>query len=326
MLTSSIYSNGINADRIIDDDFDTWVDWCDETVDGYKRCQLNIIFDSVSTLDEALQNVENCGRAKIIRRGTKISVNVDKPKTSSALFGLGNIVPGSEHVRWLRQSERSDAVEIRYRDINSDYSENTIFKPSENYNSLARPPRVVSLFIPGINNKEQAEREALLRQQISDSIKKSVEFQSGLEAIPVVSGDVFNYQASINSFSGRLPLSNNRAESWTSSTIYLDQEINLDSTVFSGNCIIMIRDPDDTLQSYTVSGPFDTDTWTVTISTTTTFNYLSPYTICRSTGDVYQYKISKMSRTNKLDFRIEGLQYSSTAYYNINYAGGSTAI
>jgi hypothetical protein len=178
----------------------------------------------------------------------------------------------------------------------------------------------------GVNNKDQALREAILRQQINDSIKKSVELESGLEAIPVTSGDVINYQASINSFSGRLPLDNDRNDEWTGTTVYLDQEINLDSSIFSGNCILMVRDPDDTLQSYIITGPFDTDTWTVTISSSETFNQYSPYTICRSTGDVYQYRIEDMKRSSNLDIKISALQYDETAFYNSGYESGGVAI
>jgi len=326
MLTNDVYGPGIDAARFDEDDWEDWADWTNTTVDGNKRAQLNVIFDSVRTVDEALQLIEDCGRARIIKRGTSFSALINKPVTASALFGAGNIVPQSDHVKWVRQAERSDAVEIVYRDLDLEYIEKTVQWQSSTFRSLSRQPRIVRLNMYGINNKDQAVREAILRQQINDSILKSVDFQSGLEAIPVTSGDVINYQASINSFTGRLPLDNDRNDEWTGTTVYLDQEINLDSSIFSGNCILMVRDPDDTLQSYIITGPFDTNTWTVTISSSGTFNQYTPYTICRNTGDVYQYKIEEMKRSSKLDIKISALQYDSTVYYNDNYESGSVAI
>ena len=326
MLTNDVYGAGIDPTLIIEDDWESWSDWITGMIDGYQRCQINAIFDGASTLDTALQQAENCGRARIVRRGSKISVNIDKPSTVQALFCMGNIVPGSDHVRWIRQAERADAVEIVFKDADLDFAENSATHYSPGYHSLTRVPRTVRMSIPGINNYEQAKREAIIRQQMNDSIKKELELQSGLEAIPVTTGDVINYQASINSFTGRLPRHLDRSEEYTGTTVYLDQEINLPTATYSGNCILMVRDPDDTIQTYTVSGPFDTDTWRVTISTSGTFNFLAPFIICRNTGDVYQYKVSAMERSNQLDIKLNALQYDSTGYYNIDYEGGLVAI
>ena len=326
MLTNDVYGAGLVATRIVEDDWEDWATYCTGTVAGYQRAQLNIIFDAVSTLDDALQHVEACGRAKIVRRGSQISCNIDQPSSAVALFGYGNVKQDSDHIRWIRQAERPDGVEVSYRDIDLNYSEETASHYSSGYHALTRVPRIVRLSIPGINNAEQAKREAILRQQINDSVKKMLTFESGLEAIPVVSGDVINYQASINAFSGRLPRYSDRTEQWTGVTVYLDQEINLDSTIYSGNCILMVRDPDDTIQTYTVTGPFDSDEWYVTVSAAGTFDYSSPYIICRNTGDVYQYKVTDMKRSGQLDIKLECLQYDSTAYYHADYEAGVVVI
>ena len=311
MLTNDVYGAGLLATRIVEADFEAWATWVTDTVATYQRAQCNIIFDAVANVDEALQQIESCGRAKIVRRGSQISCNIDKPSSAVALFGYGNVAQDSDHVHWLRQSERPDAVEVSYRDIDLNFAENTASAFSSGYHALTRVPKVVRLNLPGINNFEQAQREAILRQQINDSIKKELDFESGLEAIPVVSGDVINYQASINAFSGRLPRYSDRTEQWTGTTVYLDQEINLPTATYSGNCILMVRDPDDTIQTYTVTGPFDSDEWYVTISAAGTFDYLAPYIICRETGDVYQYKVTNMQRSGKLDIKIQSLQYLS---------------
>jgi len=326
MLTNDVYGAGLAATRIVEDDFDDWTTYCTGTVATYQRAQLNIIFDGVSTLDDALQQVEACGRAKIIKRGSKISCNIDQPSSAVALFGYGNVKQDSDHIRWIRQAERPDGVEISYRDIDKNYSEETVTAYSSGYHTLTRVPRIVRMSIPGINNAEQATREAILRQQINDSVKKSLELETGLEAIPVQSGDVINYQASVNAVSGRLPRYSNRNEQWTGTTVYLDQEINLASATYSGNCILMVRDPDDTIRTYNVNGPFDSDEWYVDVNPAGTFNYLSPYIICRNTGDVYQYKVTNMKRSGQLDIKLECLQYDSTAYYNADYEAGTVII
>jgi len=152
--------------------------------------------------------------------------------------------------------------------------------------------------------------------------------QSGLEGIPVTVGDVFDHSSGANTraFTGRLTRGAARVEQYTGTTVYLDREITLDSTIFSGNCILIVRDPDDTISQHTVSGPFDTATRSVTVAASGTFDFLSPYMILRSSGDVYQYRVTSMRRSSKNDVSVEGSQYVASAYYHSDYDGGTTPI
>lgn len=328
MLTNTVYGPGIDPTRIIQADWEAWADWCDGLVDGQIRCQINMAFDQTYNLDESLQNVENCGRAQVLPRGTQLTAVIDKPTSAGHLFCPENITPGTNKTSYLRQAERSDAVEITYNDKDENFTAQTARAVSDGYNSLTRVARVTKLNLRGINNADQARREAVLRQQISQATKRAVSLQSGLEGIPVTVGDVFDHAHGGNTraFTGRLTRGADRSEQYTGSGVYLDREITLDSAIFSGNCMLIVRDPDDTIRQYTVTGPFDTATRSITLSASGTFNFLSPYMILRSSGEIYQYRVTSMRRSSQKDVAVEGSQYVASAYYHSDYDGGATPI
>lgn len=325
MLTNNVYGPGISPTRPIQADWEEWSEWCDALVSGKKRCQINMAFDETYSLDEAMQNVENCGRSQIFRRGTQLAVVIDRPADGGALFCPANITPGTNHTRFLRQAERSDAVEITYRDKDLDYTDATAFATGTGFNALTRVARITRINLRGINNADQAMREAVLRQQISEATRRSVSFQSGLEAIPVTIGDVFNH-AHGGRISGRLARGSAREELYLGTTVYLDRQVTLDSSVYSGNCFVVVRDPDDVMRVHTVIGPFDTPTRSITVAASATFAFLSPYAIFRDTGDVFQYRVSLMRRSGQKDVAIEANEYSENAYYHTDYDGGGTPI
>jgi hypothetical protein len=178
-----------------------------------------------------------------------------------------------------------------------------------------------------IKTAEQALREAIFKQQLSESIKRSVTLQSGLEALPVTAGDVFDYNSvgNVMAFDGRLARGADREEYYTGTTVYLDREITLDSDTYSGNCILIVRDLWDVITQHTVTGPFDTATRSLTVSASATWDYLAPYIVCLS-GKVRQYKVNSISRNGLQDALIEALQYVPAAYYHSNYESGGVAI
>jgi hypothetical protein len=327
MFTNRLYSMGLSATRILQTEWQAWADWCDGVVAGNRRCQINMVFDGNYDMDKALQLVESCGRAKVIPRGTGISVIVEKPVSSTAQFNHANTVPGTNKVTWLRQAERSDGVEITYIDKDLNYTNKTVFAPGSEYHSLTRTPRITRLTLPGIKTNEQALREAIFKQQLSESITRAVTLQSGLEALPVTAGDVFDYNSvgNIMAFSGRLVRGAAREENYTGTTVYLDREITLDSATYSGNCILIVRDPSDVVGQHTVTGPFDVATRSLTVNTSATWDWLAPYIVCR-TNDVRQYKVHSISRNSQHDVLIDALQYVPAAYYHSNYDGGKVAI
>ena len=324
LATNKIYGAGIDPTRLTETYWEEWVDYCNVLVDGNKRCQTNMAFDQIFPLDEALKQVEMCGRARISYRGSKLVPIINNPIDSETnLYVPENIKPGTNQITYLRTRQKSDAVEITYIDKDKGWKEETVMAKGTGFDSLTTIPNIVSLNIRGINNQDQAEREALLRQQISETTLLSDSFQTGIEGILDLPGDVIEHGKGTLTFTGRISRNATREEEYTGTIVYLDQEITLASATYSGNCIIQIRNPlDDSIDQFSVTGPFDTATRYVNVNASGMFYFLSPWKILRSSGEIHKFRIQTVRRTSNMSVEVTGLQYDETAYYNSNYAGG----
>jgi hypothetical protein len=326
-LTNRVYGVGMDPTSIIESGFEEGADWCDGLVDGNKRCQINMAFDESFNLDDALSQIEQCGRLQFMLRGTRLTAIVDKPSdTISNLYIPENTVPSTGKVTILRTVGKSDATEITFIDKDNEWVEDSVISKNDGFNQLTRPPSIVRLKIRGINNRDQAMREAIIRQQMSNATKRSCGFQSGLEAVRDMPGDVIKYGHGTLFFTGRLQRDDERRDEYSGTTVYLDREITLDSTLYSGDCFLNVRQPDDVVAQYTVTGPFDTATRSVVVSEAGEFNALSPWKILRNSGPVHQFRINTIQRSSRIDVSISALQYDETAYYNIAYGSGVTPI
>jgi len=321
MLTNDLYGGGVDSMRFDEDAWQDWIDWCDGLVDGNKRCQFNMIMDANYDMDTALQHAENAGRAKIVMRGTQISVVIEKPESVSFPFSSGNLKAGAK-ITWLPRSDRSDALEISYRNKDKLWQDDKVFHPGTGYETLSRVPKIVRINLPGINNEEQAMREAILRQQISENIKRSITLESGIEAIVCTTGDVIRFAHEGNSMvaGGRL------AADSAGGSIRIDKIIELDSATFSGNCKIWIKTADDTILEGTISGPFDEETDTFFTSISSAVERFDNYIVGRSTGEKYLYRLVSAKRSSNQEVAFTGLQYVESSYYHEDYGSGAIAI
>jgi Concanavalin A-like lectin/glucanases superfamily len=318
MLTNDLYGGGVDPGRFDETDWQAWIDWCNGSVDGNPRCQFNMIMDAQYSMDEALQHVENTGRAKIVMRGTNISVSIEKPASASFLFSSGNIIQGSSKLAILPRSDRSDAVEISFKDKNNNWADNKAFWPGTGYETLNRVPKIVRLTLPGINNYEQAMREAVFRQQLSENIKRSMNLETGIEGITVTISDVVRFAQDV--FGGRL------AADSAGGQIRIDQTITLDSATYSGNCKIWIKTSGDTILEGTVSGPFDEETNVLSTGISCAVSRFDNYMIGLADNTKYIYRLVNVARSGQKRVAVTGLQYVESSFYHADYGGGTVAI
>jgi hypothetical protein len=181
--------------------------------------------------------------------------------------------------------------------------------------------------MPSINTEQQAEREAILRQQLSENIKRTITLQSGVEAIQSIKGDIIGYQHPGNSkvVGGRIDKDVNGDDAYSGDTIYIDQKITLDSATYSGNAQILVRNKDtDTISTFNITSPFDVETnvFVVAESAGGSFNRFEPFIIGRATGEIYDYRVVSVQRTSKQAMAIEAIQYVSASYFHADFGGG----
>ncbi len=331
ILTNTLYGAGFDPTNIVELDWDTtWKDYCDGIITGtIKRCTFNFLYDSNYDLLKALQFVESSSRAKIINKGMKLGVIIDQPGTATYIFNTGNTMPEQSNLTFLQKLERSDAVEVLFIDSAQNWTEQPFIHRSDNFENLTTTPRIVKIDMRMINTKERAQREAIFRQQLSEDINRAISLQSGLEAIANLKGDIvsFRHPGNTKAFDGRIDRDASGSDTYTGTTIYLDQAITLDTATFSGNAQVKtINKTTDVITTHTITGPFDIETNAFVVSVSATFNRFEPYILGRITGEIYDYKVSSTQRTTKQSVRIEAVQYTPGSYTHADFDNGGVTI
>lgn len=168
-------------------EFAAWYRWAKFCTDN--QLPFNGIFDTASNLWDSLQTVFRVGRAQIIPTGTKYTVAIEKPDTYSMVFGNGNIIEGTFSSSWLPVAERANEVEITYFDKDDDYRQNTV-KVAEKNVYDGQKQRLSTISMPGVTTARQATEEAWLHLNMNKFVRRSASFETTLEAVGVMPGDV----------------------------------------------------------------------------------------------------------------------------------------
>lgn len=145
------------------------------------------VFDSKTTVWDALTRIARCGRAVPILQGGIVRIVRDGPQTLPvAMFGPRNIVKGSLTISYIMPSDdTADSVTVEY------FNQRT-WKPAEVTmalaDSAAEKPATVSLF--GAVALAHAEREGLYMAADNRYRRKLVTFRTELEGLIPTYGDL----------------------------------------------------------------------------------------------------------------------------------------
>lgn len=326
LLTNERYGAGIPATRIDETSWTAWANWCAGTVDGNPRIEIGGVFDGVMGIWQALEHICQIGRATILQVGRNLRVAVEKPSDPVPLFSDGNNREETFNLEFIRKDDRPDIYEIEFINSGRDWQRDKVRIVSALYNPSTEVPKIEKLFLWGCTSEDVARRYGLLRMQMNDKLNRLINVEEDVDAINCQVGDVVVAQSGSNklTFGGRLGTQTGGGP-WT--TVTIDQEINLASATFSGNCTLWIRQNDDTLLERTVTGPFDTDTDTINISASVSGIAAGDvWMIGRASGDVHEYRITAIERSEDSNMQISALEYNPDVYFHSDFAAGATEI
>ena len=314
----------VNKDLIIYDDFKAWADYCDEVMDvetGEKRFVINKIIDSEGNLWDKAQEIAKFGHGALFRKGTKISVFVDKAETVvDHIFNMGNIVEGSFIQQYLPMEDRANYVEITYTDLDRDYSKQIVAGYNDDYLDETKVSNRTSINFEASLPRNQIVREVNYRLNCNKYVLKGVEFEVSIEAFTCVLGDLFYFQHDIPNYlsgkSGRIVSADN---SGGVGHVTLDQEV----TLLPGDSYkVMVRLQDDTIDEKTVAS-VAVSTTTATLTLTAQWSpsipsQYDPFMFGLAASYVETYRITNIVRNSDQTFRITGLIYDSRVYTDEN--------
>jgi predicted phage tail protein len=203
-----------------------------------------------------------------------------------------------------------------------------VFARASWYESLTTQPRTARVELRACNNQEQAVREAIFRMQQTEMVTRHGSFRTGLEAMFLERGDVIEIVHPTNSygFGGRLAIDHS-----ATTTITLDQIINMPTADYDGEATMFLVDPDGERKELTITGPYDTDTQTVTVDSPYTGNRFDAWAIGRPNQERLLYQILDkrlVAASGETAERLEisFAEYVDARFYHADYGGGETAI
>lgn len=189
ILLSPRWNTGINPSRIDYASLAKWRAFC-----LGNGLTFNGVFETDTTIWDALQVVLRIGRANVALSGLKWSFIIEGPADPTMLFGQHNINKGTFENYWLNLEDRANQIEIQYYDHLDRNKRNSVFWTDVDSLAAGNPLRSNTVNLVGCTNRDQASREATLHVNLNRGIRQGVRFETFLDAISCAVGDVVHIQ------------------------------------------------------------------------------------------------------------------------------------
>ncbi|MFY9496790.1 MAG: phage tail protein, partial [Halanaerobiales bacterium] len=295
---------GVPANRI---DYQAFLDWANFCTD--KELQYNGVIYTTQTLWDALKAPEQAGRGRVLMRGTKFSCICDAPSEPVQLFTVSNIGIDSFKEEYLGTSERANAIELTFYNIDNNYEETTIPIYGPGYDELTAVSNPTQVRLDFAMTLEQAYRYGAYQLRVNHYINRAVTWSADIDAIACQAGDVVLLQHDVPRWGW-----GGRIVSATESTVTLDQKITLQPGIEYG---ILIRLSDDTIIEKRIESVIEEmalDTLIVT----------EPFDSILQSGDVYSFgviekeakpfRLTSISRADDFRCTLQGIEYIEEVY------------
>jgi hypothetical protein len=212
---------GFSVNRI---DWPRWLEWRQYCID--KNLTFNGVFDTGTTLGDALMQVMRIGHACPVPFGTKISVAVDNVRQPAHVFTQGNIIQDSFAVSYMSMADRANEYEFSYFDKTDRNKQKTLRYVDPKAVTFNEAPRPAQITLAGVDNFEQARIELWRAIYANRLLIRTVQFDAWMDSINMSMGEVALIQHDMMEWgnSGRLQ------DGCTTTKLVLDQRVSMVST------------------------------------------------------------------------------------------------
>jgi len=319
ILTQPVFDNDLNIIRYDGIDpsrldllkFKEWADFCDELVPdgrgGYeKRITFNGIFDSETSMWEAIMEVCQVGRAMLVWNGVNLTVSIDKPSQPVQLFSVGNIGLDSFKETFVSIDERATEIEIDFVNSENNYERDRFSIVNRFADTKSSKS---SLQLMGITKPSEAWRAGMYRLLCNQYLTRTIEFEADIDSIACTIGDVVYVQHDVPQweYGGRIV-------SATTTTVTVDRKIYID---ISKSYKILIRLANDTIVERSIVNPEQNgeyDTFTVLTAFTEIPQQFDVYTFGEVSKVAKPFRITAISRTHEQKATITAVEYNENIY------------
>ena len=188
-ITNTRYGLGIDESQIDLDSFKAVGDYCDETVDGEPRFQLDYVLDTQRSSLDYLKDMLSTFRGFLVYSAGEIRLKVDAPDTAVQSFDMGNIIQDSFGYSKTSKKERYNQFTVEYIEPDNHW-EQIGARASIDSDILTNGINEESIKLLGINRFSQAGRMAKYYMKKSLYCTTYCQFGAGIDSIQCEVGDV----------------------------------------------------------------------------------------------------------------------------------------
>jgi hypothetical protein len=144
---------------------------------------------------ETILNVMASGRAAPLRRGSRLSVFVDRPAEPVATVSMSNIIQGSFAISWVSQHDRPNFITAEILDRDDGYRR----VPVEAEHPTASDPTTFSAYrrraiaLEGITRQSQALRHITHELNVHHLVRRRAEWEMPWDGLAIDAGDVVRF-------------------------------------------------------------------------------------------------------------------------------------
>jgi len=296
---------GAAKEKLIYQDFKDWGDFCDT-----KSLKVNYFLEKATDLWTALRELENCGRGKVILRGTRFGAICDSAADPVQLFTVGNIIKDTFREEFLPMKDRANSLEITFNNKDKNYERDVITVYGDTYDTSTTVKHPTQITFDGITDFDQAYKEAAYRLRLNKYLTRTVSFEAGADAIACQVGDVILVQHDVPQwgYGGRII-------SVVGRILTLDRSITF-AALTDYSILVRLSATDAIVQKNLVQ--FGVETTTATVTTTTDFATEPAkhdvYTLGEIDVEAKPFRVANITRASDLTRRITALEYVEAVY------------
>ncbi len=250
---------GAPANRMKYTDFKAWADFCTE-----RGIEVNVYFDTIQRIREAVQIFEDLGRGRVIPEGTRIGCMFDGPAEKdlngdyvySQVFNVANIGLDSFSEQWVDVTERATAIECTFWNKDNDHKKEPMLVPADGLTEGTATGNVTQLTIQASVPREVAWKYCKYRLRLNNYINNTVNITTSVNAIVSKLGQVIGVQHDVPQwgYGGRI-------KSATVNQITLDKPVVMEAgKTYS---VLFWLNNDEKIEKLVVAEPGETSVLTI---------------------------------------------------------------
>ena len=305
------YGCGLNVDKLDYETFRAWAEYMDTL--GYK---LNTVFDSPTTIWDAVQRICTEFMGMVLPVGTKYYAILDRAETPAQLFSVGNIVEGTFQATWPDRSKRAGSIAPTFSNgsTEQDYKPNTFLIRGTGWDTK----ETLNMTLYGTTDYNQAYKIGRFFLTCNELLVNVVEFEVGVGDMQVGVGDVVYVQHDVPKWWGV----GGRVADYRYEPISDDWAVILDKTMTlvpaTAYDIYLKHQDTDLVEVHRVTG-YSGDVDYIFLALTHTAWVQTPkaedvWAVQVTSLGLPQFRVIDVARTSDLNKRLTLLQYDQGVY------------